>query len=303
MPSYGDAAGVMWGKAIVTLVGNIGISFVPAFVRHPIFGMFIQPLTTIVFLMEALMFLLPVAGNFPNSEYGGYTGGLICVLFVVVCAILECFLPGSNSTGEKGGDPNKPAQSDDQVDASKVKEKPTIEGPKGGKPDVHNMGNFQIFTAIVVVIMWITYLVWGIVQEASIGRWWDSNHNAEDSINSVFETFFRFLTLQFVFGMWVMKDSPPTWLYFVYMMPLAVLNPLGMIISFYVHKPTNAMYECSSCFHAIFAGVLCYIGFRMMFTFQDRLKSEGVLKNQIIQIVILSIGFLWEVFVKGIAFM
>ena len=302
MPTAKPTLDVMWSKAILTLAGNIGVMFVPVFFRKRFFSAIIQPLTTIIFLMEGLMFLLTEASFFDHSDLGSYTGGLICVMFVIICAVVESFLPGSNSTGVKGGDPSKPSQYDD--DFGTLSQNPANGSLQTGKPDSAEYGNFQIFTLFVVVIMWITYLLWGIREEMSQGFWWFRDGKFQlANINSIFSTLFRFATLQFVFGMWVIKDSPPNWLYFFYMVPLAVLNPLGMIVSFYVHRNDDAIYEASSVFDAMFAGILCYIGFRMMFTFQDQLKQTGWMRDKITQMVVLSVGFLWEVFINGVEWM
>ncbi|OHS96226.1 hypothetical protein TRFO_37638 [Tritrichomonas foetus] len=296
MPTYKPAQGIMWGKAVLTLVGSIGVTFIPIFIRAPIIQNLIHPLTTAVFLMEALFCLLP-SSYFPDSRFGSATGGMICVLFVVVFAMLDVFLPGS-----KGGDDKEeePKQADNQEDGG--------EKPKGGKPSLDNVGNFTWFTAIVVGFMWITYMMVGIAEEAYYGVLWHaykqgSAYQPYDSINSIFVSFFHYATLQYVFGMWVMNDAPPMWLYLVYMLPIAILNPLSMIISFYCHRNPSSIATARSCFASFMAGILCYIGFRMMFQFQAYFKGESDMKNRIIQISVLAVGFLWMIFVIGIGLM
>ena len=136
---------VLWASAIVVLVVNCGLMVVPIFIHSPIIQNLIKPFTTAIFMMEALLYLLPPGLGFADDNIE-YAGSIFCVLFIVVFAILDIFLQGKSQGGEQ--------EAQDQQEDHK---------PEGGKPSLDNMGNFKIITAVYVVIMWITYMMDGMV--------------------------------------------------------------------------------------------------------------------------------------------
>lgn len=273
-------SGLLWLTAILVLVGNGAALIVPIFIHSPIIQNLIKPLTTAVFLMEGVFFLLPSNVCFNDSRLPN-TGAAICILFVVVFAMLDNFLPERN-----GGQ----AENDQQ-------ETPEDHKPEGGKPSLDNVGNMRYITIIYVVIAWITYMMIGM----TFFSW--RKGEGKDAVNYAFYFFFRLATVQYVFGMYIMNDAPPLWLYLVYMIPQAVLFPLASILSFYIHKPTSEMVKCCQCFCIFMSGVFIYCGFRMMYQFQQFFKDEGDLKNKIIQGATIAIGYLWMCFIAGICTM
>ena len=286
---------LLWLCFVLVLVVNLAVMCIPVFIKQDVVKNLIKPFTTAVFMMEGIFFLLP-------NGIGGYdsrlinTGSAICVLFIVVFAMLENFLPAAPNA--KGGDDNKNDQDngnvDHNVDQQSIPQEQNTSKPADGKPSLDNMGDFKYLTAIYVVIMWCTYMMDGMNFFADLK---DGPHCI---INGLFVYIFRLGTLQYVYGMLVMNDNPPKWLYFVYMVPQAVLWPIASLISFYVHKPTGSMDTCTHCFAAIMAGAILYMGFRMMYQFQQAFKDDSDTKNRIIQGVTLAIGYLWFCFIGGI---
>ncbi|KAK8891961.1 hypothetical protein M9Y10_029183 [Tritrichomonas musculus] len=271
-------SGLMWLTAILVLVGNGVALIIPIFIHSPIIQNLIKPLTTSVFLMEGIFFLLPNNICFSESRLPN-TGAALCILFIVVFAMLDNFLPDRN-----GGQ----AENDQQ-------ETPEDHKPEGGKPSLDNVGNMRYITIIYVVIAWVTYMMIGM--EFFAGR----KHWGKTDINPAFYFFFRFATVQYVFGMYIMNDAPPLWLYLVYMIPLAVLFPLASILAYYINDhPKTDIENCCRCFCTFMSGIFLYCGFRMMYQFQQFFKDEGDLKNKIIQGATLAVGYLWMCFIAGI---
>ena len=302
---------LLWLCVVLVLVVNLAVMCIPVFIKQDVVKNLIKPFTTAVFMMEGIYFLLP-------DGIGGYdsrlpsTGSAICVLFIVVFAMLENFLPEApNSKGSDNNNQNDqdngnvdhnvdqqslPNETSQNSSAQPQKEQNTSK-PEGGKPSLDNMGDFKYLTAIYVVIMWCTYMMDGMDYFAGMKDGW---HRA---INPLFQYIFRLGTLQYVYGMFVMNDNPPKWLYYLYMVPQACLWPIASLISFYVDSPTTSMHSCAHCFAAIFAGALLYMGFRMMYQFQQAFKDDTDTKNRIIQGVTLAVGYLWFCFIGGIATM
>ena len=291
---------LLWLCVVLVLVVNLAVMCIPVFIKQDVVRNLIKPFMTAIFMMEGIYFLLP-------DGIGGYdsrlinTGSAICVLFIVVFAMLENFLP--EAPNSKGGDGNnnndqENGNVDHNVDQqslpNETSQQQNTSQPSGGKPSLDNMGDFKYLTAIYVIIMWCTYMMDGMNFFAGMKDGW------KQPINGLFVYIFRLGTLQYVYGMLVMHDNPPKWLYYLYMVPQAILWPLASLISFYVHKPTSSMSSCAHCFAAIFAGAILYMGFRMMYQFQQAFKDDSDTKNRIIQGVTLAVGYLWFCFIGGI---
>lgn len=272
-----SSSGYLWLTAILVLVGNAAGLVAPIFIHSPIIQNLIKPFTCSVFLMEGIFFLLPGCTCLTGSKLAN-SGSAVCVLFIVVFAMLDNFLPDRNG-GQAEND-----QEENQADHK----------PEGGKPSLDNVGNMRYITIIYVVIAWLTYMMLGIVSFTYL------KYEKRVYVNGAFVFFFRLATIQYVFGMYVMNDAPPLWLYLVYMIPQAVLFPISAIIAYYVNKPKTDMWKANDCFSCFMAGVFLYCGFRMMYQFQQFFKDEGDMKNKIIQAVTLAVGYLWMIFIMGI---
>ncbi|KAK8865295.1 hypothetical protein M9Y10_010835 [Tritrichomonas musculus] len=264
----------LWLAVVLVLVVNAVMLIIPIFINSGVVQNLIKPFTVSVFLMEGIFYLLPAGvGGYSGSDLRD-TGYMICVLFVVVFAILDNLL-SSGKTGTEN-------EQQEQQDSSS----------KGGS------GSFNFMTLIYIVIIWITYMMIGM--NLTCGLKPGKGYEYKILINPLFVYIFRLGTIQYVYGMYVWNEGPPLWLYLVYMIPQALLWPLAALISYYHHKCTSDMGNCKMCFCAILAGALCYMGFRMMYQFQQYFKSSGDTKNKIIQGVTMAVGFLWMVFIKGI---
>lgn len=264
----------LWLNIVLVLVINVVMLIIPIFINSGVVQNLIKPFTTSVFLMEGIFFLLPAGvGGYSGSELRD-TGYMICVLFVVVFAILDNLL----SSGKSGTENEQQEQKESSS--------------KGGS------GSFNIMTLIYVIIIWITYMMIGMTLSCGMKPYKDYEYKV--LINPLFVYIFRLGTVQYVYGMYVWNEGPPLWLYLVYMIPQAILWPLAVLISYYDNHCTADMSNCKMCFCAILAGALCYMGFRMMYQFQQYFKSSGDTKNKIIQGVTMAVGFLWMVFIKGI---
>ena len=232
--------------------------------------------------MEALMFSYP--GTF-HSKYGdNQTSAIVTVLFVVFFLLLDIFLPNNQGGGEGNGE-----QQDNQENA-----KPDTDGKTPNVDDVKSM-NFMV--AINFIIIWIAYMMEGMCESA---YWKYIRDQKRVPINILFRQIFRMATLQYVYGMYAMSSNPPFWLYLVLLLPQAILYSISLIISYYVNDPTTAMYECRGCFKCILTGSLLYMGFKMLYEFQNFFRSEPDLKNKLIQGGVLALGYLWMIFVAGI---
>ena len=290
---------LLWLCFCLVLVVNLAVMCIPVFIKQDVVKNLIKPFTTAVFMMEGIYFLLP-------NGIGGYdsrlinTGSAICVLFIVVFAMLENFLP--EAPNSQGGDNKDNNQGNDQengnvdhnVDQQSIPAEQNTSKPSDGKPSLDNMGDFKYLTAIYVVIMWCTYMMDGMDFFSGM------KNGGKQLINGLFVYIFRLGTLQYVYGMLVMNDNPPKWLYYLYMVPQAVLWPIAALISFYVDSPTGSMHSCTHCFAAIMAGAILYMGFRMMYQFQQAFKDDSDTKNRIIQGATLAVGYLWFCFIGGI---
>ena len=84
------------------------------------------------------------------------------------------------------------------------------------------------------------------------------------------------------------------------MVPQAVLRPIASLISFYVHSPIGSIDTTTHCFAEIMSGAILYMGFRIIYQFQQAFKDDSDTKNRIIQVVTLAIGYLWFCFIGGI---
>ena len=306
MTTYTKPSTLLWLCFAIVLAVNVAVMCIPVFIKQDRVKNLIKPFTTAIFMMEGIFFLLPNGINGYDSRLIN-TGSAICVLFVVFFAMLDNFLPKAPNAKESD---NNNGQEQDNVDHNvdqqsipneshennleqEAQEQNTSK-PKGGKPSLDNMGNFKYLTAIYVIIMWCTYMMDGMDYFAGMKDTYDR------PINALFVYIFRLGTLQYVYGMFVMNDEPPRWLYFLYMVPQAFLWPLSAVVAFYVDSPTSSMHTCTHCFAAIMAGALLYMGFRMMYQFQQAFKDEKETKNRIIQGVTLAIGYLWFCLVGGI---
>lgn len=138
-----------------------------------------------------------------------YTGDALFALMFFVWIVLDVFLFKSN-TGENDNGANENEEN----------------SPNDKKVDLKN---FDFSTAIFSVLMWITYMMHGMVYFN------DMKGSNEGNLQTFFYYFLRYPTLQFVFGLYLLNQNVSKVFYFIYMIPQAVLWPLAAIISYYVN--------------------------------------------------------------------
>lgn len=126
------------------------------------------------------------------------------------------------------------------------------------------------------------------------------NEKRKVLINLLFANLFNQATYQFVYCMFVQIDNPPKWLYFIYMIPRAVLYPLSALFAFYVADHSRLSYFPFIEYSSILGALHLYFSFKMVHQFIQSCKGEGNLKDKIIPIAIFAVGFLWLVFTQGI---
>ena len=146
--------------------------------------------------------------------------------------------------------------------------------------------NFDFSTAIFSVLMWITYMMHGMVYFNVM------KGSNEGNLQTFFYYFLRNPTLQFVFGLYLLNQNVSKVFYFIYMIPQAVLWPLAAIISYYVHQEDILrMYECFSCFNAFFAASLLFLAIKKYLPFQSYINDN--ISDKGFHLIFLSLGLIW----------
>lgn len=314
-----DTLSIAWAEFCLVLIFNIVAMVIPIRIESKIIQNLIKPFTTSIFLMEALFFLLPGA-PYGDSKFTDHTAPMICVIFVIFFAALDIFIQPKRSESKKTFEQTIPAESQHQLDpnqkstethlnpesqetntpASNMELDNEQPHPPPAAPasdnDSQPTSEIRIITAITFVIIWVTYMMRGMLTSCA----W---RHQEYEINVIFSSMFHYPTLTYVFGMFAMNDNPPKWLYWLYMIPQAILYPVALIASYYSNKPTEAMASAGGAFFGMTAGALCYVGFRLMYQFQEYFRNETDMKNRLIQAGVLILGFLWMCLILGIDLM
>lgn len=255
MPTTLKPTPYVWTDFVLSLVLNVVMMLVAKLVRLDIITKNIVPFIFVVFIMQSML------------SFNGYSLSLMILLIFI-----NLFNYMNSKQGENGDD----EEGKDQQSSS-----------SDGLP---KLGNFQFETVLFVLISCLYQLANGIDHYHA----WN-NQNYEYTINYIFYNLFLNITLQYCYGMYVMMFDPPTWLYYVYMIPHAIFYPLGSVISFYVnHSVDDYINDISEYMSAI----NMFLGFKMMY--QHLKSNQNTMTENIIQSVILAVGFLWMVFVDGI---
>lgn len=286
MGATGGCHGVMWGDAILLLVGGAAGCIAPYFLRFQWIVDHSKYFMLCVFLMEAIYYQM-ADGGFSGSKMAN-TSGAITFLMTVVIAIADTFLPSnwSSNQGEGEGGNENPDQSPSET-------------PKDAKGFLAALGNFRLFTLIFVLLVWCCLMMRGMSYGAAIGssyHWWK---DTKCLICPMFQDLFHYFTIIFTYGMYIMNDQPAPWLYFVCTIPMVVLPFISTIIAFYVHKPTKSMSDAKGIFNSLLSGALIYVGFKMFFMFQSTVSSQGMM-DKLITCGVLAFGYLWMLFVCNI---
>lgn len=241
--------------------------------KHPILKAISQPLIPTIFLSEAVIGLLPNSNKYASSKIDS-TGFMICSLFVFAWAVFDIFLTKSDSNSN---------ENDETVNNNE-------ESPKDEK---FSLSNFDFATALFSVIMWITYMMDGMLNILLIRML------GGGFLQYFFHYILRFATLQFVYGLFINNQNVSKLFYIIYMAPQAVLWSIAAIISYYVKQNDyTRMVECFSCFNAIMSATLLYFSFKKFYQFPKYVSDD--FKNKGIHFIFLIIGLLWYILVNAI---
>lgn len=265
----------IWVSIIFVLLANLAVMILLYLYQPTILKKLSPPLIISIFLSEALRLFGRIEYFYDSKLW--YTGRMICSLFLFFWVILDIFLFKS----EKNGDDNNETNEENENNDNSANDK---------KFDINN---FDFSTALFAVVMWITYMMDGIVTFA------DSKGLNEGSLQIFFYFVLFYATLQFVYGLYVINQNVSKVFYLIYMTPQAVLWPLASLISYYVHKGSNAMIECYSCFSAFMIATLLYLVFKIYYQYPKYVKDEA--QNKGFHFVFLIIGLLWYYIVGRIS--
>lgn len=217
----------LWVSCIFVLLGNLAVMIVIYLYQIPILKKLYQSITISIFLAE-MAHLLSNSLYFSDSKLI-FTGDALFALMFIVWIVLDVFLFKSNS-GENDNGVNENNENDEN-------------SPNDKKVDLKN---FDFSTAIFCVLMWITYMMHGMVYFNYV------KGSNEGNLQTFFFYFLRYPTLQFVFGLFILNQNVSKVFYFIYMIPQAVLWPIASIIPYYVNQNDfSRMLECFSCFNAL----------------------------------------------------
>ena len=267
--------------------------FVLFIFNKPNIQKYTQPLFVSIFICHAFF-------------YRFLGGSMISIFYLFIFWLIDNLIQESKSNNEReiseqendSIEHNEDNHNAEEETPQNQEQNTQPESNKNGDQSINEkLNSIKFMTLLFVLCMWITYLGEGITDHSS----WRYNRFLERKvINYLFYRLFAYATYQYIYGMFVLNDNPPKWLYFFYMIPTAVLYPLSSVISYYVGQK-GSFYLCSALSWSImFHALISYFAFKMLFQFVNSCKEEGELKNKIISIGVFAVGFLWLVFVKGI---
>lgn len=310
------ASAYIWIEFVLVLIGNLGMMFVAFFLKSPNLSTFIHPLFISLFITCTLFYFLVDSCSART------------LFFLFLISLLDNLIPESEKTNiekdiseqedasiDHNEDNHAEASENNQTKIVETEENETVENNQNETVEnqlnetaannqtqnsdgslEEKLNSFKFMTAIFVLTMWIKFATEGIAEHCDLRY-----YSYKKLINDAFFNFFSLATIQYVYGLFVLKDDPPKWLYFLYMVPQAVLYPLCSIISYYVaqnnYNNDQYIYNWNS---SILVAFSLYYSFKMLHQFIQECKGENELKSKIFNIVMFAVGFLWLVFVRGI---
>lgn len=168
------------------------------------------------------------------------------------------------------------------------------------------LSSFNLITTFFVLFAWFETIYRGINEDVKYTyRFYKYSYgniirDGKILINLMFYHLFNNATYQFFYGIMVLNDNSPRWLYFFYMIPMAVFSPLSTILSYYVAQAYSWTFFGYVPYGSMLSALYLYFSFKNLHEFIQSCKEEGELKNKIINIALYAVGFLWPVFVYGI---
>lgn len=300
MRSLWKAPAVVWGDAVLLLIGgSIGL-VLAYFLRLQPLVTFSKGFIVIVFIMEAIYFALSNAIFMKSRLFN--TQGAIALLMFILIAVIDMFLPAKwaasqgnkeNQTNEENADQSPEEKEETQAEAEAQEATTNTTGI------VSDLANFRLFTLVLSILVWFCLMMRGMVSGASLGSTYKLFKESKTVINPMFQDFFHYLTLIYCNGMYILNDSPPMWFFFAITAPMVVLPFFSTFIAFYVAKPTIAMNDAIGVFNCFLAGALIYISFKMFFNHHENLAGLGM-KDKFINLGIIVFAFLWKLLILNI---
>lgn len=168
------------------------------------------------------------------------------------------------------------------------------------------LSSLNLITTFFVLFAWFETIYRGINEDNKYSyRFYKYSYgniirDGKILINLMFYHLFNNATYQFFYGIMVLNDNSPRWLYFFYMIPMAVFSPLATILSYYVAQASYWSFFGYVPYTSMLSALYLYFSFKNLHEFIQSCKEEGELKNKIINIALYAVGFLWPVFVYGI---
>lgn len=268
-----------WVTSILSLAANIAVMIVVYLFNSSKFIKFIHSFYISSFIV--------------NTLYNSFGSTTIFLLFLIV--LLNNFLHEKSDENES----NDQSQENESIDQTQENEsieqnKKSEEGENKNLSEkneqylLEKINYITFFLFIFNLMIWILRVVEGIGSSSGF------------LVNNICYYILRFATEQFIFGIFVLKIMPtnsPKWLYFVYMIPTAILFPLSLLFS-YLNKFSTPTFN-SSLIEDCHIALMYYYSFPMIQNFLQKCKNEDT-KNKLIQLGLFIVGFLWRVFVIGI---
>lgn len=274
----------IWLEVVLMLVVNLAVMFALLFLNSPKFGKFIQPLFISLFITSTICHR--------NHNYTSF-------FFMFLFTIFDSLIPESHkSNGQKD-------LSEQENDDNQEGQAETIEANQDVQADAteqnqsffEKLGSINLVTAFLILFVCFSYVDTAINSNRSYRYNYDDNKIV---INQLFYRLFLYATYQFIYGVFVLNDEPPRWLYLFYMIPLAVLYPISAFCAYYVAATNYQFHFLAVPYEYMRSALQMFYTFKMLQQFIQNCKGEGELKNKIINIVIYAIGFLWVCFLLGI---
>lgn len=270
----------LWVTCIFVLLANLAVMITLYLYQIPLLKKLSHPLIISIFLAETLK-LVSYESLYQDSRLEN-TKEMLVTLIIFCWVILDIFLPNSKgNSNEENNEENEGNNNDNE----------NVENNDTSAKKI-DLKNFDFSTALFAVIMWITYMMNGMVYFNFIRNLLDLREREIPTLQKFFYFVFHFATLQFVYGTYVLNQNVSKLFYLIYMIPQALLWPIASIISYYVHQENIVrMMECHSVFNAFMAGTLLYSVFKIYYQYPEYVKDEN--KNKGFHIIFLIIGFVW----------
>lgn len=303
----------LWLHVVLILVVNLAVMFALLFFKSPKINKFIQPIFISLFVLTTIYY-----SDIPSNGTIFY--------FAFFMLIFNPFADSYNS--DEGRDLSE--QENDTIDNNEENHSEAIESSPNEQAETPNektgtaneqaettneqavvsnepkqsftekLNDINCITFFFILIVWVTDIEEAISNFSRLRYFGES----DQLINNVFFYLFVYAIYQFIYGMLVLNDNPPKWLYLFYMIPVAILYPLSSFFAYYI---ANSNDFSLSFFLGdndnIFGALKLYISFKLLHQFIQGTSSEGELNNKIINVAMLAVSFLILVFIRGIATM